>query len=163
MAIDKLVDSTKLNSCLTAEADAIRAKTGGTAQIPFDFSNSKGFAEAIAAISGGGGVQSGSFTPTANTNTFAVSVTGAVTNAVCIIKDRLNASGQPGYRWMWCIIKFADASYNILGGTNSSGSSLSGAVPAFDPAVFGTGTVTFTTNTSQGQMIAGSEYLWAAW
>lgn len=53
MAVDKLVDSTKLDACLDAEADAIRAKTGGSADIPFDFANNKGFADAIAAISSG--------------------------------------------------------------------------------------------------------------
>ena len=57
MAVDKLVDSTKLDACCTAEANAIRAKTGGSSQLTFDWANSKGFADAIAAIpSGGGGV-----------------------------------------------------------------------------------------------------------
>ena len=37
MAIDKAVDSARLNACLDAEADAIRAKTGGSADIPFDY------------------------------------------------------------------------------------------------------------------------------
>ena len=56
---EMLVDSTKLDACLDAEADAIRAKTGGSADIPFDFANNKGFADAIAAIptGGGGGVE----------------------------------------------------------------------------------------------------------
>lgn len=53
MAVDKLVDSTKLNACLDAEADAIRAKTGGTSDLAFDFANDKGFADAIAAIPSG--------------------------------------------------------------------------------------------------------------
>lgn len=52
---EMLVDSTKLDACLDAEADAIRAKTGGSADIPFDFANNKGFADAIAAIPSGGG------------------------------------------------------------------------------------------------------------
>lgn len=50
----ELVDATKLNACCTAEANAIRAKTGSSAQIAYDWANSKGFADAIAAISGGG-------------------------------------------------------------------------------------------------------------
>ena len=54
MALDKLVDSSQLNACCTAEANAIRAKTGSAASIAFDWANSKGFADAIAAISGGG-------------------------------------------------------------------------------------------------------------
>ena len=52
---EMLVDSTKLDACLDAEADAIRAKTGGTSPIPYDFANNKGFADAIAAIPTGGG------------------------------------------------------------------------------------------------------------
>lgn len=55
MALDKLVDSTKLDACLDAEADAIRAKTGGSSDIPFDYANNKGFADAIASIQTGGG------------------------------------------------------------------------------------------------------------
>ena len=55
MAVDKLVDSAKLDACCTAEANAIRAKSGGSAQIAYDFANSKGFSDAIAAIPSGGG------------------------------------------------------------------------------------------------------------
>ena len=50
----KLIDETKEVACRTAEADAIRAKTGGTATIPYDFQNGKGFADAIAGIPSGG-------------------------------------------------------------------------------------------------------------
>lgn len=53
---DKLVNSTKLDACLDAEADAIRAKTGGSSPIPYDYANNKGFADAIAAIPTGGGI-----------------------------------------------------------------------------------------------------------
>ena len=52
---EMLVDGAKLDACNTAEADAIRAKTGGTDPIPYDFTNNKGFADAIAAIPSGGG------------------------------------------------------------------------------------------------------------
>ena len=55
MAVDKLVDSTQLDACCTAEANAIRAKTGGSAQLAYDWANNKGFADAIAAIPSGGG------------------------------------------------------------------------------------------------------------
>ena len=50
MALDALVDSTQLNSDLTDVADAIRAKTGGTA--PLAFPNE--FISEIGSISGGG-------------------------------------------------------------------------------------------------------------
>jgi len=54
---EMLVDSTKLDACLDAEADAIRAKTGDSNDLTFDFANNKGFADAIAAIPSGGGNQ----------------------------------------------------------------------------------------------------------
>lgn len=56
---DMLVNSTKLDACLSAEADAIRAKTGGTADLTFDFANDKGFADAIAAIPSGAAITDG--------------------------------------------------------------------------------------------------------
>ena len=49
-----LIDQTKDSVCKTAEADAIRAKTGGSAQIVYDWENNKGFADAIDAIPSGG-------------------------------------------------------------------------------------------------------------
>ena len=53
MAIDKLVDSTKLDNSLSYEASRIRLKTGGSANLSFDFTNEKGFGDAIDAISTG--------------------------------------------------------------------------------------------------------------
>jgi hypothetical protein len=50
MALDKLVDSGKLDAALGFEAGKIRAKTGGSAQLAFDLANEKGFGDAIAAI-----------------------------------------------------------------------------------------------------------------
>lgn len=50
----KFIDETKEVACRTAEANAIRAKTGGSATIPYDFQNEKGFADAIAGIPSGG-------------------------------------------------------------------------------------------------------------
>lgn len=52
MAVDKLIDSEKESACRTAEANAIRAKTGSTDIITYDFANGKGFADAIENISG---------------------------------------------------------------------------------------------------------------
>lgn len=62
MAVDKLVDSTQLNSDLTSVANAIRTKGGTSASLAFPAD----FITAINAISGGGGIQhkTGTFTPT---------------------------------------------------------------------------------------------------
>lgn len=51
MAVDKLVDSTQLNTDLTAVADAIRTKGGTSASLAFP----TGFVDAIEAIETGGG------------------------------------------------------------------------------------------------------------
>ena len=51
MALDKLVDSTQLDSDLTSVANAIRTKGGTSAQLAFPAD----FVTAIGAISGGGG------------------------------------------------------------------------------------------------------------
>lgn len=54
MAVDKLVDSTALDTSLTAIADAIRAKTGGISQLVFP----TGFVSEIGNIPSGGGSDS---------------------------------------------------------------------------------------------------------
>lgn len=53
MAYDKLVDSAKLDGALKSTADAIRAKTGGTENIPW--SETEGFKSAVEGITAGGG------------------------------------------------------------------------------------------------------------
>lgn len=52
MSVDKLVDSTQLNTDLTAVADAIRSKGGTSAPLAFP----QGFVDAIEAIETGGSV-----------------------------------------------------------------------------------------------------------
>lgn len=51
MALDKLVDSSQLDSNLTSVANAIRAKGGTSAQLAFP----QGFVDAVEAIETGGG------------------------------------------------------------------------------------------------------------
>ena len=53
MAYDKVVDSAALDSAMTYTANRIRNKTGGTDQIMWD--STKGFGDAVDAISSGGG------------------------------------------------------------------------------------------------------------
>ena len=53
MAYDKVVDSAALDAALTYTANRIRNKTGGTDQIAWD--PTKGFGDAVDAISSGGG------------------------------------------------------------------------------------------------------------
>lgn len=65
MAFDKLIDSAKFDAAMEASADAIRAKTGDTAKIPWD--ETSGFASAISLIKGKR--QSKSVTPKASSQT----------------------------------------------------------------------------------------------
>lgn len=53
MAFDKVIDSAQLDAAMSYTADRIRAKTGGTDQIAWD--STKGFGDAVDAISSGGG------------------------------------------------------------------------------------------------------------
>lgn len=53
MALDKMVDSSKLNSALTATANAIRFAGGTDSSINFDMVNETGFTSAILGISRG--------------------------------------------------------------------------------------------------------------
>ena len=52
MAYDKVIDSTQLDAAMSYTANRIRAKTGDTNQIAWD--STKGFGDAVDAISGGG-------------------------------------------------------------------------------------------------------------
>lgn len=95
-----LIDQTKDAACKTAEADAIRAKTGGSAQIAYDFSNNKGFADAIAAIPTGGAsdltlLGSGEYTHGGgNTMTISVSYTGTPKVLFVCVQEPLADTGQ---------------------------------------------------------------------
>lgn len=55
MAYDKVVDSAQLDGAMTSTANAIRAKSGGSGNIPWNAAT--GFADAVAAIPSGGAVQ----------------------------------------------------------------------------------------------------------
>ena len=55
MAYDKVVDSAQLDGAMTSTANAIRAKSGGSGNIPWNAAT--GFADAVAAIPSSGAVQ----------------------------------------------------------------------------------------------------------
>lgn len=76
MALDKLVDSSVLDAAMRYTANRIRAKTGGSENLPFDMSaeNPKGFGDAV------DGIQTGS-TPT-GTKQFTITENGTTTEDV---------------------------------------------------------------------------------
>lgn len=87
MALDKLVDSTQLDSDLTSVANAIRAKSGGSSQLAFP----AGFVSEIGNIpSGGGGVKT-------ETGSFYVTISGG--EASHTITHNLNTNKVFGIVW----------------------------------------------------------------
>lgn len=99
MAVDKLVDSTQLDSDLTSVANAIRAKSGGSSSLAFP----AGFVSEIQAIPGGGGMTLGwassvtevtiganSVTKTAGVNNYF----SGYTYAFLFLKDSVTRSRQ---------------------------------------------------------------------
>lgn len=78
MAFDTVIDKSRLEAAMTATADAIREKTGDTADC--EWLSDTGFAKLIAAIEAGGGSTgvagltkaSGSFKPTSTVSSYAV-------------------------------------------------------------------------------------------
>ena len=119
MAVDKLVDSTQLDACCTAEANAIRAKTGGSSQIAYDWANSKGFADAIAAIPSGGGSSTSVDVETSNIRMVWAEVTvgaNTVTKASQVVPYLLGLAGFPtsDYRAAWFGAKTYAAYFNNM-------------------------------------------------
>lgn len=111
---EMLIDGAKLNACNTAEADAIRAKTGGSSPIPYDFANNKGFADAIAAIQTGGAtetlLESGTFSKTEATNsvTIPTSHSGTATK-ILVVKD-VEDEGV-GEMLIWARVNVSEAQF----------------------------------------------------
>lgn len=70
----KIINATKEEACRTAEADAIRAKTGGTTPLTYDFANGKGFAEEIANIPSGTEITDGIVVKSVNAQGYVTEV-----------------------------------------------------------------------------------------
>lgn len=99
MAVDKLVDSTQLDSDLTSVANAIRAKSGGSSQLAFP----SGFVSEIGNIPSGGGntyltlLGSGSYTKTVNDGSISIPVeytAGTVHLIKVVAPEPLSATAQ---------------------------------------------------------------------
>lgn len=82
MAFDKVIDSAKLDTAMTHTANSIRAKTGGSAPIVWDAS--KGFGDAVDAITAGGG---NPFEVFESLQSFALSGNSTITELVANIPD----------------------------------------------------------------------------
>ena len=157
MAVDKLVDSTQLDTDLTSVANAIRTKGGTSASLAFP----AGFVSAIAAIpSGGSSVESGTYTPATRTMSHSITTQTEKSNFVVVAGDGFTfslgtAAMVMGFYNHYCV------------GTNNSGSTF-GTVSNTQGSVSKSGnTFTYTaggtlSSTSRCWQ-AGVTYTWFAW
>lgn len=155
MAVDKLVDSTQLDADLTSVANAIRTKGGTSASLAFP----SGFVSAIADIpSGGGGSPTGSYTPTANTASFTISVGAAFSHFMIYATSNVYAAGS-GVRTISLIAYDSSMTFTWRIGSNSAGTAGSATRPETGFSISGTD---FIVNTDQN-FLGGYTYNWIAW
>lgn len=162
-----LIDVTKEEACRTAEANTIRAKTGDSTQIAYDFANGKGFADAIAAIPTGGGgsaVQSGSFTAGTTTSTWTITVTSGFTHFYIMDATFDSLDTGTGNRMLAGYAEgtssSADVPYVYIIRTNSSDASRAVSTNTTAAAITQQGAID---NKSLGKFTTGRTYQWFAW
>lgn len=119
MSVDKLVDSTQLDSDLTSVANAIRAKSGGSSQLAFP----AGFVSEIQAIPSGGGteLQSDFFVIRKETITAGAN---SVTNTQNHYNYLAGAKSIPGTVFAFSIHKKDSYVYNEIGVGSAMGGTL---------------------------------------
>ncbi len=100
MSVDKLVDSTQLDSDLTSVANAIRAKSGGSGQLAFP----SGFVSEIGNIpSGGSSVPDftlvGTQTITESVSQVTFSIPAGTTQLLIVVSATITASRKSWFYW----------------------------------------------------------------
>lgn len=175
---EMLVDGAKLDACNTAEADAIRAKTGGSSPIPYDYANNKGFADAIASIQTGGGslpsviskIDGGEFTfASERESTYRINHTLGVTPKGFVIwTDDVDLSTVGNYRCIrgvFIVDETADGSttsYLYQLGTNNNNFSAYGRPVGANYSGYANSNY-ISYNVSNIIYVAGATYKWFAW
>lgn len=158
MTVDKLVDSTQLDTDLTSVANAIRTKGGTSASLAFPAD----FVSAIAAIPSGGGASfgTGTITPTSDITTCQIDTGGSYDRFVMYRHNQGNTSVR-SLRVLIC--DFSDTNpVRLLLSTNNSGS---GAIVEVSNGTTGaskSGNV-ITYDKSNDKMVSGLLYRWVAW
>lgn len=157
MAVDKLVDSTQLDTDLTSVANAIRTKGGTSASLAFP----AGFVSAIAAIPSGGGssVLTGTYTPSEDTATFSIDVGQSFTDFAIF---EMSTAAIGGTRHLRLGICHFSNSKNFVVTTNNSGSSVALEVN-YTTGSFTKSGNTVTYNKSSSKAASGVTYKWFAW
>ena len=168
MAVDKLVDSTQLDTDLTSVANAIRTKGGTSAQLEFP----SGFVSAINDISGGSAdYEMGFVTPASNAETLTIPVT-QLYNRFLICRFQLKAdwtyATNSGGANVFTAGVFGSNKYFACG-TNSSGNGpwFFDRTPSFkgDKIAFSSNQITVKVlgNGAISGFSSGSTYVWLAW
>jgi hypothetical protein len=158
MAVDKLVDSTQLDTDLTAVANAIRMKGGTSASLAFPTD----FVSAINAIPTGGGggdyeIEGGTFVLSSNSKTKGVACSFQPEQAMLFA---VNSTFPTDNTWktlggmitVWQTESFVIQRYgpsNCTGGTRTA-----------TYHTYSNGTLTFSWNYT---MVSGVTYYWYAW
>ena len=166
MALDKLVDSSQLDTDLTAVANAIRTKGGTSASLAFP----SGFVTAIGNIptGGGAGYATGTVTPTARTTSVSFD-TGLSTINGIVIMPKNETPLKSGGKTAIGFIALPGAFYTAVGlTTNNSGASWLTPQNLTSSAGFSkSGTVVTVTSGGTGNLNIGSfeaiDYVWYAW
>lgn len=159
MAVDKLVDSTALDTSLTAIADAIRAKTGGSSQLVFPMQ----FVSEIGNIPSGGGSHSGTFTPASRQFTYTFYAPGC-TYLACGLTEP--ADTTTGKAFVYCFFCSAGHYYSCRSGNNGSGSAGDININTNPSVTYANDTFTLTWATAADTTKVpqvGKTYTWCAW
>lgn len=162
MSADKLVDSTALDTSLTAIADAIRAKTGGSSQLVFPMQ----FVSEIGNIPSGGGLDFDVKTVNVTDNT--PTVTRAFNNFIFIAQvaeDELPSTyaNNTSYFMMFVYVngafinKTGDKGYDVR--TNSSSYPFNGNSTNMNSTSVGSTSITFSTYSSHNMFHANWKVL----
>lgn len=164
MSVDKLVDSTQLDSDLTSVANAIRTKGGISASLAFP----AGFVSAINAISGGGGgveLKSGTLTFATRTAWAGYTLDVGIDASQFAIYATTNPLQSNGRTFQGFFVDLA-TSYEKGGlwvSSNAAGSAASGSFISNSSNVSKSGTVLTFKGGSSDYFQAGITYQWYAW
>lgn len=157
----KLVNATSLDNGLTSIADAIRTKGGTSADLTFP----DGFVDAVEAIpTGGGGVHTGTVTPTTRTTTMTMDIGISTINGLFIVPTSESPVKSTGKACIAVFITPNNYYKYIAPTTNNAGSSwLTPSYSTTDTFVTLNGTVATVKLSSTSGSFETISYTWYAW
>lgn len=160
MALDKLVDSTQLDSDLTSVANAIRTKGGTSASLAFPAD----FVSAIAAIPTGGGTQieTGTFTMSGSSQTKTISVSFSPSHFILYATDGRSAFAASTKRVSAMALFDRSTGWGVRLSTSSKTADAYATLSAANFA-YADGVLTIDTGSSSHLIGTGKTYRWYAW